>query len=113
MPPRGRPWVTWHGHSPGRPCSFFLPFVALFKWLLLGRYVQRAAPDVDPVLAEAATNLYEGIAVPNFLRYLRARLAAFGAEPAGLPYRPGVYLDTTDITEFDCVTIGDYSGSMP
>ncbi|WP_370454896.1 Pls/PosA family non-ribosomal peptide synthetase [Paucibacter sp. KBW04] len=87
-------------------------FVALFKWLLVGRYRQRAVPMWTPFvwLSEAATNLYEGIAVPNFLRFLR-----------GTPWLPltlnllgskigrGVYLDSTDITEFDCVHIGDYS----
>jgi non-ribosomal peptide synthetase-like protein len=87
-------------------------FVAVFKWVLLGRYRQRAEPMWTPFVwvSEAVTNMYEGIAVPNFLRYLR-----------GTPWLPialgllgsrigkGVYMDTTDITEFDCVRIGDYS----
>lgn len=87
-------------------------FVAFFKWVLLGRYKRRAVPMWTPFvwLSEATTNMYEGIAVPNFLRYLR-----------GTPFLPkalnllgchigrGVYLDTTDITEFDCVHIGDHS----
>ncbi|MBV6305792.1 amino acid adenylation domain-containing protein [Candidimonas humi] len=87
-------------------------FVAFFKWVLLGRYKRRAVPMWTPFvwLSEATTNMYEGIAVPNFLRYLR-----------GTPFLPkalnllgchigrGVYLDTTDMTEFDCVHIGDYS----
>ncbi|GAB3402676.1 non-ribosomal peptide synthetase [Massilia agilis] len=86
--------------------------VALLKWVLLGRYRKRAAPMWTPFvwLSEGVTNLYEGIAVPNFMRYLR-----------GTPWLPlafwllgcrigrGVYMDTTDITEFDCVNIGDYS----
>ncbi|MGV8805107.1 MAG: Pls/PosA family non-ribosomal peptide synthetase [Polaromonas sp.] len=87
-------------------------FVAAFKWLLLRRYKKCSVPMWTPFvwLSEAVTNLYEGIAVPNFMRYLR-----------GTPWLPlafnllgsrmgrGVYLDTTDITEFDCVTIGDHS----
>ncbi len=87
-------------------------FVAAFKWLLLRRYTKCSVPMWTPFvwLSEAVTNLYEGIAVPNFMRYLR-----------GTPWLPlafnllgsrmgrGVYLDTTDITEFDCVTIGDHS----
>ncbi|MFO1264948.1 MAG: Pls/PosA family non-ribosomal peptide synthetase [Rhodoferax sp.] len=87
-------------------------FVALFKWLLLGRYVQRAAPMWTPFvwLSEAATNLYEGIAVPNFLRYLRGTpWLPLALNLLGCHIGRGVYLDTTDITEFDCVTIGDYS----
>ena len=87
-------------------------FVGALKWLLLRRYKKCSTPMWTPFvwLSEAVTNLYEGIAVPNFMRYLR-----------GTPWLPvalnllgsrigrGVYLDTTDITEFDCVTIGDYS----
>jgi non-ribosomal peptide synthetase-like protein len=87
-------------------------FVLAFKWLLLGRYTKRADPMWTPFvwLSEGVTNMYEGIAVPNFMRYLR-----------GTPWLPvafrllgchigrGVYIDTTDITEFDCVHIGDYS----
>jgi len=86
--------------------------VALFKWLLIGRYDQSSHPMWTPFvwLSEGITNLYEGITVPNFMRYLR-----------GTPWLPlafnllgsrigrGVYLDTTDFTEFDCVHIGDYS----
>ncbi|HEY3432987.1 MAG TPA: Pls/PosA family non-ribosomal peptide synthetase [Rhodocyclaceae bacterium] len=86
--------------------------VALFKWLLIGRYGQSSHPMWTPFvwLSEGITNLYEGITVPNFMRYLR-----------GTPWLPlafnllgsrigrGVYLDTTDFTEFDCVHIGDYS----
>ena len=61
-------------------------------------------------LSEAVTNLYEGIAVPNFMRYLR-----------GTPWLPpalrllgcrmgrGIYMDTTDLTEFDRVSIGDHA----
>ena len=89
-----------------------LLFVALLKWLLLGRYDRIARPMWTPFvwLSEGVTNLYEGITVPNFMRYLR-----------GTPWLPlafrllgsrigrGVYLDTTDFTEFDCVHIGDYS----
>ncbi len=87
-------------------------FVAVFKWLALGRYVKRSVPMWTPFvwLSEAATNMYEGITVPNFLRYLRGTpwlpLALNGL---GCRIGKGVYLDTTDITEFDCVRIGDHS----
>ncbi len=87
-------------------------FVAILKWTLIGRYDKRAQPMWTPFvwLSEGITNLYEGVTVPNFMRYLR-----------GTPWLPiafnllgsrigrGVYLDTTDFTEFDCVHIGDYS----
>ncbi len=87
-------------------------FVMAFKWLLLGRYRKRAAPMWTPFvwLSEGVTNMYEGIAVPNFMRYLRGTPwlpVAFNL--LGCKIGRGVYLDTTDITEFDCVTIGHYS----
>ena len=87
-------------------------FVAAFKWLLLGRYKPRAVPMWTPFvwLSEAATNLYEGIAVPNFMHYLRGTpWLPLAFNLLGAHIGRGVYLDTTDITEFDCVTIGDYS----
>jgi non-ribosomal peptide synthetase-like protein len=87
-------------------------FVLAFKWLLLGRYKKRAEPMWTPFvwLSEGVTNMYEGIAVPNFMRYLRGTPwlpVAFGL--LGCRIGRGVYMDTTDITEFDCVTIGDHS----
>ncbi len=86
-------------------------FVVLLKWLLIGRYRPCAKPMWTPFVwtSEAITNLYEGIAVPNFLRYLRGTpwLPAL-LRLTGAKIGKGVYLDTTDITEFDCVTIGDH-----
>ena len=90
--------------------TFF--FIATIKWSIMRRYKRCSVPMWTPFvwLSEGLTNLYEGIAVPNFLRYLR-----------GTPWLPvalnflgshigkGVYLDTTDFTEFDCVSIGDHS----
>jgi non-ribosomal peptide synthetase-like protein len=60
-------------------------------------------------ISEAVTNLYESLAVPNFLDVLRGTpmlpwaLRLLGASRIG----KGVYLNTTDLTEFDCVRIGD------
>ncbi|MGZ8257644.1 MAG: Pls/PosA family non-ribosomal peptide synthetase, partial [Methylotenera sp.] len=87
-------------------------FIALLKWLFIFRYNKRSQPMWTPFVwaSEGITNLYEGLVVPSFMRYLR-----------GTPWLPiafnllgsrigrGVYLDTTDLTEFDCVSIGDYS----
>jgi non-ribosomal peptide synthetase-like protein len=54
--------------------------------------------------------LYEGIAVPNFMRYLRGTpWLPLAFNLLGSRIGKGVYLDTTDITEFDCVHIGDHS----
>ncbi len=87
-------------------------FVLLFKWLAVRRYGQRAVPMWTPFvwLSEAATNLYEGVAVPWFLRYLRGTPWLNDAlNLLGADIGRGVYLDTTDITEFDCVHIGENS----
>ncbi|MDN2712278.1 amino acid adenylation domain-containing protein [Janthinobacterium sp. SUN118] len=86
--------------------------VLLFKWLLLGRYRKHAAPMWTPFVwvSEGVTNLYEGIAVPNFMRYLRGTpWLPLAFRLFGCKIGRGVYMDTTDITEFDCVHIGDYS----
>ena len=87
-------------------------FVAVFKWLAVGRYRRRAVPMWTPFvwLSEATTNMYEGITVPWFLRYLRGTPWLSDAfNLLGAHIGRGVYLDTTDITEFDCVHIGDHS----
>jgi len=87
-------------------------FVAAFKWLLLGRYKKRAAPMWTPFvwLTEGVTNMYEGIAVPNFMRNLRGTpWLPLAFNLLGCRIGKGVYMDTTDITEFDCAHIGDYS----
>jgi non-ribosomal peptide synthetase-like protein len=86
--------------------------VAALKWLLLGRYDKKAAPMWTPFvwLSEGVTNLYEGIAVPNFMRYLRGTpWLPLAFRLLGCRIGRGVYMDTTDITEFDCVHIGEHS----
>ena len=60
--------------------------------------------------SEAITSLYVGFTIPNFMRYLRGTPwlpLAFGL--LGSKIGKGVYLDTTDFDEWDCVHIGDYS----
>jgi non-ribosomal peptide synthetase-like protein len=87
-------------------------FVVALKWLLIGRYRKQSEPMWTPFvwLSEAVTNLYEGIAVPNFMRYLRGTpWLPLAFNFLGARIGKGVYMDTTDITEFDCVQIGDHS----
>lgn len=86
--------------------------VALFKWLAVGRYGKKAVPMWTPFvwLSEAATNMYEGIAVPNFLRYLRGTpWLPLALNLMGSRIAASAWLDTTDITEHDCVGIGAHS----
>jgi non-ribosomal peptide synthetase-like protein len=87
----------------------FLLVVAL-KWPLLGRYRPFAAPIWTPFvwLSEAVTNLYESLAVPNFLDFLCGTpMLPYALRLLGAHIGRDVYLNTTDITEFDCVRIGD------
>ncbi len=87
----------------------FLGVLAL-KWLLIGRYRPKAAPMWTPFvwLSEAITNLYESLAVPNFLNILRGTpMLPWALRALGTHIGQGVFLNTTDITEFDCVSIGD------
>jgi non-ribosomal peptide synthetase-like protein len=87
----------------------FLLVVAL-KWLLIGRYRPCARAMWTPFvwLSEARTNLYESLAVPNFLDILRGTpMLPWALRLLGAKIGKGVYLNTTDVTEFDCVRIGD------
>ncbi|MCX7251457.1 MAG: amino acid adenylation domain-containing protein [Burkholderiales bacterium] len=87
-------------------------FVVLLKWLLIGRYRPHAAPMWTPFvwISEAVTSIYESIAVPNCLEYLRGTpMLPVALRLLGVRLGRGVYLDSTDFTEFDCVSIGDES----
>ena len=84
--------------------------ILLMKWLLIGRYKPCAYPMWTPFVwvSEAVTNMYESMAVQGFLNYLRGTpMLPWMLRLFGVKVGRGVYLDTTDITEFDCVTIGD------
>ena len=70
----------------------------------------RAAPMWTPFvwISEAVTNLYESLAVPNLLNLLRGTpMLPWALRLLGARIGKGVYLNTTDLTEFDCVRIGD------
>jgi non-ribosomal peptide synthetase-like protein len=85
-------------------------FIVALKWILIGRYRSRAAPMWTPFvwISEAVTNLYESLAVPGFLDQLRGTpMLPWALRLLGARIGKGVYLNTTDMTEFDCVRIGD------
>lgn len=81
-----------------------------YKWLMMGRY----GPTMRPMWSwwalrtEAVAVMYwamAGKAALDLLRgtpFLPIALRLFGVKTG-----KGVYLDSADITEFDCVTIGD------
>ncbi|MGE8639389.1 MAG: Pls/PosA family non-ribosomal peptide synthetase, partial [Achromobacter sp.] len=85
-------------------------FLMLLKWTLVGRYRPRAEPMWTPFVwkSEAVTSLYESIAVPNFFNFLRATpWLPLALRCMGARIGKRVFMDTTDITEYDCVRIGD------
>ncbi len=87
-------------------------FVVLIKWLAVGRYRTRSVPMWTSFVwrSEAVTNLYESIAVPNFVEFLRGTpMLPPCMRLLGCKMGKGIYMDTTFLTEFDCVSIGDYS----
>ncbi len=85
--------------------------VIAIKWLTMGRY----EPTMHPMWSwwamrtEAVAVMYWGLAGRVLLEHLRGTpflpwmLRLFGAK-----FGRGVYMDMTDITEFDCVTVGDF-----
>jgi non-ribosomal peptide synthetase-like protein len=84
--------------------------VAALKWLVVGRYRPRVVPLWSHFVwrTELITALYESVAVPWLLRWctgtpwLPALLRLFGAR-----FGRRVYLETTSLTEFDLVRVGD------
>ena len=86
--------------------------VVFLKWVTMGRY----EPVVKPMWSfwamrtEACAVLYWGLAGRVLLEHLRGTpflpwmLRLFGSK-----FGKGVFMDTTDITEFDCVKVGDFA----
>lgn len=86
--------------------------VAALKWLLIGRYRPLKAPMWTPFVwfSEAITVVYESLAVPGLLDHLRGTpFLPWAMRLMGAKIGKGVWLNSTDFTEFDCVTVGDYA----
>ncbi|RQO29876.1 peptide synthetase [Taibaiella sp. KBW10] len=82
----------------------------ILKWLLVGRYKKTAMPmySLKVWLSEAVTTFYEALSVPFLLDSLRGTMwLPILLRLMGVKTGKKVWLNTTDITEFDMVTIGD------
>jgi non-ribosomal peptide synthetase-like protein len=84
--------------------------VVLLKWAVIGRY----RPTIQPLWStfvwrtELVTSTYENLAVPNLLECLKGTpWLPFYFRLLGCRVGRRCYFDTTDITEFDLVRIGD------
>lgn len=84
--------------------------VAGMKWLLVGRYQPRVEPLWSRFVrrTELVTGLYEAAAVPALLNGLRGTpLLSFLLRLFGARVGHRTWIDTTFLTEFDLVEIGD------
>ena len=81
------------------------------KWVTMGRYEPTTQPmwSFWAMRTEAVAVMYWGLAGKVLLDHLRGTpflpwvLRLFGTK-----FGQGVYMDMTDITEFDCVSVGDF-----
>ncbi|MBN9062389.1 MAG: peptide synthetase [Rhizobiales bacterium 65-9] len=86
--------------------------VAAIKWLTMGAYKPVSKPmwSFWAMRTEAVAVLYWGLAGRVLLDHLKGTfwlpmfLRLFGTKVG-----KGVYMNTTDLTEFDCCSIGDYA----
>lgn len=88
--------------------SFFL--TVLLKWVLVGKYKKTEMPmySLRVWMSEGITTIYEALPVIFFLDFLRGTLwLPFFMKFLGVKIGKKVWLNTTDITEYDMVSIGD------
>ncbi len=88
--------------------AFFI--TAALKWLFVGKYEPANYPMWSwPVWrSEAITTTYETLAVPFFLEFLRGTAwLPILLRCIGVKTGRRVWMNTTDITEYDMVSIGD------
>ena len=84
--------------------------VCILKWTLIGRYHKTQYPMwTYPVwISEAVTTYYNALCAPFLLNFMQGTLwLPFFLRLLGAKVGRRVFLDTTDFTEFDMVTIGD------
>ena len=85
-------------------------FAAAVKWLVVGRYRPTTAPLWSMFVwrTELVTSLYENLMVPLLLEPLRGTpFINWALRLMGCRIGRRVFTDTTDLTEFDLITIGD------
>jgi non-ribosomal peptide synthetase-like protein len=92
-------------------CALVLAAIGV-KWLLMGTY----RPTVKPMWSwwalrtEAVAVMYWGMAGKVLLDHLRGTpMLPWVLRLFGCKFGQGVFMDTTDITEFDCIKVGDFA----
>lgn len=82
----------------------------LLKWITVGKYkIEQKPMWTDKVWrSEAITTTYEALAVPFFMEYLKGTpFLPMVLRLFGVKIGKRVYLNTTDFTEYDMISIGD------
>ena len=85
--------------------------VIILKWITMGRYEPVMMPMWSwwAMRTEAVAVIYWGLAGKVLLDHLRGTpFLPWIIRLFGTKFGRGVYMDMTDITEFDCVSVGDY-----
>ena len=86
--------------------------VIAVKWLTMGRYKPVVMPmwSFWAMRTEAVAVMYWGLAGRVLLEHLRGTpFLPWVLRLLGAKFGKGVWMDMTDITEFDCVRVGDYA----
>lgn len=85
-------------------------FVVFLKWLVIGRYRPAVLPLWNRFVwcSELVTSTYENLAVPLVCELLKGTpFLPMYWRLLGAKFGRRVFCDTTDITEFDMVSVGD------
>ncbi|MHB2169635.1 Pls/PosA family non-ribosomal peptide synthetase [Alsobacter sp. R-9] len=109
-----REWLTFAALflAAGVAISVAMTLVVVgVKWALMGRYVPTMKPMWSwwALRTEAVAVMYWGLAGKVLLDHLRGTpMLAWVLRLFGVKVGKGCYLGMTDLTEFDCVEIGDF-----
>jgi len=82
----------------------------IFKWLFVGKYKAKQSPmwTWEVWRSEAITSTYEALSVPFLLEYLKGTpWLPLALRLLGVKTGKRVWMNTTDVTEYDMVSIGD------
>ena len=82
----------------------------ILKWIIVGKYKSAKYPmwNYKVWFSEFITSTYEALVVPFFFEYLIGTpWLPFFLKFFGVKTGKRIFLNTTDVTEFDMVTIGD------
>jgi non-ribosomal peptide synthetase-like protein len=83
-----------------------------FKWLMIGAYKPTMKPMWSwwAIRTESVAVNYFGLAGAVLLDHLRGTpFLPWAFRLFGAKFGQGVYMDSVDITEFDCIEVGDYT----